>query len=142
MTMTCEIVKFPYDACRRVHSKKPRRSKNGTPEERAAKAAATQKPAASVTALSDRADKPREHQDDTFPGFLDSFRNYFMDAFARGMTVDEIFDHMEDTHRRTEEAKRRYLARRDKSEISHSPVNLAVSGLGQPVLNLATGQDQ
>ena len=38
--MTAEIVKFPYDACRRVHSQKPRRSKNGTPEERAAKAAA------------------------------------------------------------------------------------------------------
>jgi hypothetical protein len=34
-----EIFKFPYDACRRVHSKKPRRSKNGTPEERAAKVA-------------------------------------------------------------------------------------------------------
>jgi hypothetical protein len=33
------IVKFPYDACRRIHSRKPRRSKNGTPEERAAKAA-------------------------------------------------------------------------------------------------------
>jgi hypothetical protein len=27
-------VKFPYDACRRVHSRKQRRSKNGTPEER------------------------------------------------------------------------------------------------------------
>jgi hypothetical protein len=35
-----EIFKFPYDACRRVHSRKPRRSKNGTPDERAAKAAA------------------------------------------------------------------------------------------------------
>src|ERR1700733_8505746 len=33
-----EIFKFPYDASRRVHSRKPRRSKNGTPEERAAKA--------------------------------------------------------------------------------------------------------
>jgi predicted alpha/beta-hydrolase family hydrolase len=35
-----EIFKFPYDASRRMHSRKPRRSKNGTPEERAAKAAA------------------------------------------------------------------------------------------------------
>jgi len=34
------IIQFPYTACRRVHSRKPRRSKNGTPEERAAKAAA------------------------------------------------------------------------------------------------------
>jgi hypothetical protein len=33
------VVKFPYDACRRIHSRKPRKSKNGTPEERAAKAA-------------------------------------------------------------------------------------------------------
>jgi hypothetical protein len=32
------VLKFPYDACRRVHSRKPRRSKNGTPEERAAAA--------------------------------------------------------------------------------------------------------
>jgi hypothetical protein len=33
------IIKFPYNACRRVHSRKHRRSKNGTPQERAAKAA-------------------------------------------------------------------------------------------------------
>jgi hypothetical protein len=35
-----EIVNFPYSASRRVMSRRPRRSKNGTPEERAAKAAA------------------------------------------------------------------------------------------------------
>jgi hypothetical protein len=47
-----EIFKFPYDACRRVHSQKPRRSKNGTPEERAAKAGAAQgAPAAAVIEL-------------------------------------------------------------------------------------------
>jgi hypothetical protein len=34
------VIKFPYDASRRIHSRKPRRSKNGTPEERAARAAA------------------------------------------------------------------------------------------------------
>ncbi|MGY3344697.1 MULTISPECIES: hypothetical protein [unclassified Bradyrhizobium] len=48
------IVKFPYDASRRVHARKPRRSKNGTPEERAAKeaqAAAAAPPAATVTQL-------------------------------------------------------------------------------------------
>jgi hypothetical protein len=38
--MTGSVVKFPYEACRRIHSRKPRRSKNGTPEERAAAAAA------------------------------------------------------------------------------------------------------
>jgi hypothetical protein len=34
-----EIVKFPYSACRRLHSRRPRTSKNGTPEERTAKVA-------------------------------------------------------------------------------------------------------
>jgi hypothetical protein len=44
-----EIIKFPYSASRRIHSKKPRRSKNGTPEERAARAEAdTRMPAAVV----------------------------------------------------------------------------------------------
>lgn len=33
------VVKFPYNVCRSVHSRKQRRSKNGTPEERIAKAA-------------------------------------------------------------------------------------------------------
>jgi hypothetical protein len=33
------VIKFPYSVSRRAHSRKPRRSKNGTPEERAAKAA-------------------------------------------------------------------------------------------------------
>jgi hypothetical protein len=32
------IVKFPYRMSRRVAARRPRRSKNGTPEERAAKA--------------------------------------------------------------------------------------------------------
>jgi hypothetical protein len=48
-----EIFKFPYDASRRVYSKKPRRSKNGTPEERAAKAAASLPPPADVVPMSD-----------------------------------------------------------------------------------------
>ena len=38
------VVKFPYVTSRRVHSKKPRRSKNGTPEERAAKATPLEAP--------------------------------------------------------------------------------------------------
>jgi hypothetical protein len=46
-----EIFKFPYDACRRAHSRKPRRSKNGTPEERAAKAGAAQGAPAAVIDL-------------------------------------------------------------------------------------------
>jgi hypothetical protein len=47
-----EIFKFPYDASRRVHSRKPRRSKNGTPEERAAKAAAMETSPADVVPMS------------------------------------------------------------------------------------------
>jgi hypothetical protein len=50
MTMDSNVVKFPYDASRRVHSRKPRQSKNGTPEERAARAAAALSPA-TVTEL-------------------------------------------------------------------------------------------
>jgi hypothetical protein len=50
--MSSNVVKFPYDACRRVHSMKPRRSKNGTPEERATKAAALLPPPADVVPLS------------------------------------------------------------------------------------------
>jgi hypothetical protein len=46
------VVKFPYSASRRVHSKKPRRSKNGTPEERAAKAAALETAPADVVPMS------------------------------------------------------------------------------------------
>jgi hypothetical protein len=36
--MTAEIIKLPYNVTRGAFSRKPRRSKNGTPEERAAKA--------------------------------------------------------------------------------------------------------
>jgi hypothetical protein len=45
------LVKFPYSASRRVAARRPRRSKNGTPEERAAKAAAKLGPPATVTAI-------------------------------------------------------------------------------------------
>jgi len=40
-----DIVKFPYSASRRVAARRPRRSKNGTPEERAAKLPAEAGPA-------------------------------------------------------------------------------------------------
>ena len=41
--MTAEIVKFPYSVSRRAHARRPRTSKNGTPEERTAKAPAAGK---------------------------------------------------------------------------------------------------
>jgi hypothetical protein len=40
-----EIVKFPYKSSRRVFARRSRRSKNGTPEERAAKTTAKSTPA-------------------------------------------------------------------------------------------------
>jgi hypothetical protein len=54
------VVKFPYSASRRVHSQKPRRSKNGSPEERAAEAAATQPPSASIVPFADRDQSPED----------------------------------------------------------------------------------
>jgi hypothetical protein len=48
------VVKFPYSASRRVHSRRQRRSKNGTPEERAAKAAVEKSAAATVIEKSGR----------------------------------------------------------------------------------------
>lgn len=39
-----EIKPLPYSVTRRIHSRKPRRSKNGTPEERAAKATPAEQP--------------------------------------------------------------------------------------------------
>jgi hypothetical protein len=45
------VVKFPAIAARRIAARRPRRSKNGTPEERAAKAAATCATTATVAAI-------------------------------------------------------------------------------------------
>jgi len=58
-----QIFKFPYDASRRVHSQKPRRSKNGTPEEREAKAAALLPPPADVIPMSDARAQARSEVD-------------------------------------------------------------------------------
>jgi hypothetical protein len=100
------VVKFPYDASRRVHSRKPRRSKNGTPEERAAKAAAMQRPGAAVVDL-----RPAAKPDYSYSGFLWAFRTYFEDAFARGLTVDQIFDSLEVCYRSADQAKQRFRER-------------------------------
>jgi predicted alpha/beta-hydrolase family hydrolase len=65
-----EVINFPYRASRRIHSRKPRRSKNGTPEERAAKA----------TALD----------------LAQALRRVVKEQLARGLTIDSIFDDIED----------------------------------------------
>jgi hypothetical protein len=54
--MTAEIITLPYSVTRRANSRKPRRSKNGTPEERAAKSAP---PAAILDMDDDRLDGRR-----------------------------------------------------------------------------------
>ena len=53
-----EVVKFPYSASRRIAARRPRRSKNGTPEERAAKAVAAASTNGTVCMLPNR-DDPR-----------------------------------------------------------------------------------
>ena len=63
MIMANNVVKFPYDASRRVHSQKPRRSKNGSPEERAAKAAALFPTSADVVPMADAREQARSEVD-------------------------------------------------------------------------------
>jgi hypothetical protein len=61
--MSNNVVKFPYDASRRMHSRKPRRSKNGTPEERAAKAAALLPMPADIVPMTDALEQARSEVD-------------------------------------------------------------------------------
>ena len=165
--MTCEIVKFPYDASRRVHSRKPRRSKNGTPEERAAKAAALETAPADVVAMSYiRAQARSEVDRRTLRG---SPLRDCIGAISFGATV---VGKMHTAGLRDEplaavqsEIRKEWLETLDRavqalctvgtglaeaiitlkalqSETSDFPVNLPVPDLGQPVLNLATERDQ
>jgi hypothetical protein len=137
------VVKFPYDACRRVQSRKPRKSKNGTPEERAAKAAAVATNAAIIPLGEIPEQKLIREDGGSLVNFLRYFRQYVVQEFERGRDIDQIFDDLEDTYRRADEANKRFQARRSRaSETSDFPVNLPVPDLGQPVLNLATERDQ
>jgi hypothetical protein len=54
------IVKFPYNASRRSYSRRPRKSINGMPEERAAKAAAAKSTAATVVNFPTRENPARK----------------------------------------------------------------------------------
>ncbi len=56
--MTGIIYKFPYNVSRRAYSRMGRCSKNGTPEERAAKAATTQPDPASLANVVQLSRKP------------------------------------------------------------------------------------
>src|SRR5258708_25078006 len=165
--MTAEIVKFPYSASRRVHSKKPRRSKNGTPEERAAKAAALETPSADVVSMwRARAQAHSEVDRRTLRG---SPLRDCIGAISFGATV---VGKMHTAGLKGEplaavqtEIRKDWLETLDRaigalatvgvglaqamntlkalqSETSDFPVKLPVPDLGQPVLNLATGHDQ
>jgi len=123
------VVKFPYSASRRVFSQKPRRSKNGTPEERAAKAAAaTPTAVATVTKISSRSGDNRRPAKAAKDGtsiveFLQSLRALFIQEFARGKDIDQIFGELEESYSRLEVALAR-LEERRASENSDFQVNL------------------
>lgn len=104
-TMDSNIVKLPSEVSRRLHSRKPRRSKNGTPEERAAKRAAETTTAATVTEIygGDNLAKAAKAAP-TFTEFAQALRTYFVQEFARGRNVDQIFDDLEDCYRRADKA--------------------------------------
>jgi hypothetical protein len=157
-----EIFKFPYDASRRVHSQKPRRSKNGTPEERAAKAAASLPPPADVVPMADLREQARSEVDGR--KLRGSPLRESVAVLSFGATV---VGKMHTAGLKGEplaaielETRKEWLKTLDsaleayaeiglgltqamdtlnalESETSDFPVNLPVSGLGQPVLNLA-----
>ena len=160
-------VKFPYSASRRVHSKKPRRSKNGTPEERAAKAAALEATPANVVSMSRvRAQAHSEVDRRTLRGsplrdcigaisFGATVVGKMHTAGLRGEPVaavqTEIRKEWLETLNRAVQAlctvgtglaQAMNTLKALQSETSDFPVKLPVPDLGQPVLNLATEHDQ
>ena len=165
--MTAEIVKFPYSASRRVHSKKPRRSKNGTPEERAAKAGALEATPADVVSMSHvRAQAHSEVDRRTLRG---SPLRDCIGAISFGATVvgkmhtaglrgEPLAAIQPEIRKEWLEAlslaikavetvgmglvEARHTLKALQSETSDFPVKLPVPDLGQPVLNLATEHDQ
>jgi hypothetical protein len=165
--MSDNVVKFPYDACRRVHSKKPRRSKNGTPEERAAKAAALETAPADVVPMSlARAQVRSEVDGRKLRGspLRDCIGTISFGATVVGKmhtaglkgeplaavqpeirkewleTLDRAFEALATVGGGLTQAMNTLKAL--QSETSDFPVNLPVLDLGQPVLNLATEHDQ
>jgi hypothetical protein len=165
--MTATIFKFPYDASRRVHSQKPRRSKNGTPEERAAKAAALFPTSADVVPMADAREQARSEVDGR--KLRGSPLRDYIGTISLGATV---VGKMHTAGLKGEplaaiesEIRKEWLETLDRafkalatvgvglgqamktlkglqSETSDFSVNLPVPGLGQPVLNLATEHDQ
>jgi hypothetical protein len=162
-----EIFRFPYDACRRVHSKKPRQSKNGTPEERAAKAAALETPPADVVPMSRiRAEAQSEVDRRKLRvsplrdcigaiSFVATVVGKMHTAGLKGEPLAAIqpeirtewlealglaIEAVETVGMGLVEA--RHTLKALQSETSEFPVNLPHDTLGQSVLNLATEQDR
>jgi hypothetical protein len=165
--MSDNVVKFPYSASRRVHSKKPRRSKNGTPEERAAKAAALEAAPADIVSMSHVRAQARSEVDGR--KLRGSPLRDCIGAISFGATVvgkmhtaglkGEPLVAIESEIRRewletlsaavqalwtvgTGIAQAMNTLKALQSETSDFPVNLPVPDLGQSVLNLVTEHDQ
>jgi hypothetical protein len=165
--MSNNVVKFPYSASRRVHSQKPRRSKNGTPEERAAKAAASETAPADVVPMSHFREQAHSEVDRrTLRGsplrdcigaisFGATVVGKMHTAGLRGETLKAIQSEIRKEWLETLDRAVEALAtvgvglaqamntlKALQSETSDFPVNLPVPDLGQPVLNLAIEHDQ
>lgn len=160
------VVKFPYDACRRVHSRKPRRSKNGTPEERAAKVAAVTTTPADIVPMSrvqERAHSEVDRRKLRGSPLRDCIATISFGATVVGkmhtaglkgeplaVVQSEIREEWLETLDRAIGAlatvavglTQAINTLKAQSETSDFPVKLPVSELGQPVLNLAAERDQ
>jgi hypothetical protein len=162
-----EIFKFPYDASRRVHSRKPRRSKNGTPEDRAAKAAALETTSADVVDMSHVRTQAHSEVDGRklrgsplrdcvgVVSFGATVVGKMHTAGLRGEPLAAIQSEIRNEWLETLGRAIGALATIGlgltqavttltalESETSYFPVNLPVPDLGQPVLNLAGEHDQ
>ena len=162
--MSAEIIKLPYNVTRGAFSRMSRKSKNGTPEERAAKAAATQRAPADVVAFSVVASAPTAPpidrrklrgnplRDKVTPiSFAATIvgRMYTADLRAEPIDLNTALDEQWASTLRAgidaakfaacelEKAAQRLHKLLNPSEISAFPVNLPVSDLGQSVLNIA-----
>jgi hypothetical protein len=152
--MSAEIIRLPYSVTRAAHSRKPRRSKNGTPEERAAKAA-METPPADVIDLSPQIDRRklrssplRDHV--AAISFGATVVGKIRTAELRGEPLAEVQpddrkEWLETLGLAIEAVETvgmglvvaRHTLKALQSENSDCPVNLPVSDLGQTVLNLA-----
>ena len=157
--MTAQIVKFPYSVSRRAHARKLRRSKNGTPEERAAKPAApVVRPHGWNNGHNPLRDKViRISRAATIVGKV-VYRRHNFDAAGLQNSIcqqwlDELRDSIADARSMIGDFEKAFatLMMGDSavagpverpSATSDFPVNLPVRDLGQPVLNLATEHDQ